>query len=289
MPARTLDTTPHNVITSPPMSSNTGFKVSYNWTMVSQSEAKSVLSFSHIGLTYPKNFASAFPMFVYAAFMHVQIAVNIFLTVAQIFSPFFSQNLCMDLTASMTMSLTTPHTFLAILHTFLNTVLTTVPIACKAFTTADITFSPFFSHHAFMLSTAERITDFIRSQIFVTALRNPSLVFHKYVITPTTAAIMPMTSPTLLNSIDPTFIIVPTLPMSLPTTRRSGPIAAANNAIVTMFFFVPIDNPIIFAVSGEMYFCMKFRIMGMSTSPNEMAISSTSDFRIFICPCNVLS
>ena len=49
IPEITLVTTPHNVITSPPIRSNTGFRVSYRFTIVSQSDANSCLMFSHIG------------------------------------------------------------------------------------------------------------------------------------------------------------------------------------------------------------------------------------------------
>lgn len=47
----TLDTTPHKVITSPPINSKIGFNVSYNSHIVSHNEANSVFSFSHIGFT----------------------------------------------------------------------------------------------------------------------------------------------------------------------------------------------------------------------------------------------
>ena len=220
-------------------------------------------------------------MILNALFMQFQIFVKIVFTVFQIAAPFLSQKFFMPCTVSMTISFTMGHTFFAISHTRVKIFLTTAHTFLSADFILESIFSPFLSHHSFIASTAFRIKDFIFSHIFVTAFLKSSLVFQKYTSIPATAAIAMMIKPTFENNTEATFAIVPMLDITLPSTISNGPIAAASNAMTTTFFLVPIDKPIIFAVNGLMYFVISCRIIGISTSPNIIAISSSSDFKIF--------
>ena len=85
------------------------------------------------------------------------------------------------------------------------------------------------------------------------------------------------------------FIRLDTPPITLPMINITGPIAAAISAIFTTICFCTSFNPINFCVSGDIYLEIKLRIIGINTSPNDIAISSISDFNIFHCPVNVLS
>ena len=210
-------------------------------------------------------------------------------TTLSICLPYFCQKVLIPLTVSSTIFFTSGHTFLAIASTFEKTSFTHFQTVFKACTTAALMRSPFSSHHAFIALATLIMTDLIFSHMRITAFRKSSFVFHKYTSKATTAAIaMPM-SPAFVNRTFATLMIVPRLPTSFPITTSNGPIAAASSAMTTICFLVPIDSPIIFAVSGEIYFVINCRMSGISTSPNEIAISSSSDFRIFHCPCKVSS
>ena len=178
---------------------------------------------------------------------------------------------------------------MAIASTFEKTSFTHFQTVFKACTTAALMRSPFSSHHAFIALATLIMTDLIFSHMRITALRKSSFVFHRYTSKATTAAIaMPM-SPALVHNAFTTFMTVPRLPTTLPITTSNGPIAAASSAMTTICFRVPIDSPIIFAVSGEMYLVINCLMSGINTSPKDIAISSSSDFRIFHCPCKVSS
>ena len=145
-----------------------------------------------------------------------------------------------------------------------------------------MTFSPFFSHQSFIAFTASRIKVLTFSQISMTAFRKSSLVSHSRFRTTTAIRIAAIINPTFENSNEPIFTITPTREISFPTTNSNGPIAAAKSAITTMFFFVPALKFISLFVSGVIYFCNNCRMIGIRMSPNCKAISSTSDFKIFI-------
>ena len=175
----TLDTTPHKVITSPPIRSKTGFKVSYNSTIVSQRDAKRLFSFSHIGRTYEKNLFNASPIMLNALFTHIQIFVKIVLTVFHIFSPLVSQNFRIAVTTSIITSLTKFQTLTTNGLILLKTVLITFQMALTVDTTLFMSFCPFFAHHSFIALTALSIITLTFSHILVTAFRKSSLVFHR--------------------------------------------------------------------------------------------------------------
>ena len=145
----------------------------------------------------------------------------------------------------------------------------------------------------------------IPSQIPVIAARNSSLVSHRCLkaaasvaTIATTARTGPATAPRALPSdvIEPllpaiftpsfatpfvkdekVFMVVPTVDMVLPSTIRSGPIAAARAAIFSMVSFCASLIP--FSLStNACIFSTALRTIGISISPNEIAKPSRADF-----------
>ena len=151
------------------------------------------------------------------------------------------------------------------------------------------------------------------SQIAVTLLRKSSLVFQRCTKAATRTAITATTAPIGLVSAakaflstppnPPTFFITfateakpfmaePTVDTVLPSTTRSGPIAAARAATFRMVFFCA--SLMLFSLSTNA--CTletTARMAGISSSPKEMASSSSWDFRMVSCPfrlsCMVLA
>ena len=122
-----------------------------------------------------------------------------------------------------------------------------------------------FTKNSFTAFQAMIVADLIASHTAITASRNQSHLFHSSTIIAITAAIangiQPMAATTApsagttvpdTNAMTPeiaaaicgtTVIMVPMAPTTLPIIIRTGPTAAATNAIVTISFFVPSSNP----------------------------------------------
>ena len=142
----------------------------------------------------------------------------------------------------------------------------------------------------------------IPSQIAMILLRNSSLFFQRFTkaatrtaITATTASTVPDTQPratfsalktppdfftalvtfsTPLPSWANPFMAVPTLVTTVPSTTSSGPIAAAKAATFRMVFFWASLMPLSLSTKA----CTletTARMAGMSSSPKEMASSSS--------------
>ena len=79
------------------------------------------------------------------------------------------------------------------------------------------------------------------------------------------------------------FIAPPTEEVSLPTTSRAGPIAAANAAILMMVFLVP--SSIFCSFSTKAWTAATiFRMVGIRASPIWIISSCRADLRMVICP-----
>ena len=78
----------------------------------------------------------------------------------------------------------------------------------------------------------------------------------------------------------------PTPVVSLPTTRSTGPMAAAKAAMRMMVFLVP--SSIFWSFSTKAWMCeTMFRMVGISASPIWIISSCRADLRMVICPARL--